>query len=92
MWKKNERSVSDARLSGPISEFLRNSLMAHGLLVRTGVGANRSATAKRRAFRDLSAGISTGFSAAVSENRLDPLFCEGFPETARRTYPRDGGS
>jgi hypothetical protein len=84
MWKKNERSGFDAGLSGPISEFLSNSLMVHGLLVRTGVGANRSATAKLRGFRDLSAGISTDFSAAVSENRFDPLFCEGFSETGRR--------
>jgi hypothetical protein len=92
MWKKNERSGSDARLSGPISDFPRNSLMVHGLLVRTGVGANRSATAKRRGFWELSAGISTDFSAAVSENRFVTGFWRVFAPTAGPGYPRDGGS
>jgi hypothetical protein len=44
------------------------------LFLRTGVGANRAATAKLRGFRALSTEISADFSTVASENWFVTLF------------------
>jgi hypothetical protein len=98
MWKKNERSSTQRALCRRISLIFDNLLMEKGLFVRTGVGANRTATAKRRGFRTVSTEISTDFSAAASENWFVTRFSEEFREVARsdlsrgRRQEREGGS
>jgi hypothetical protein len=78
MWKKNERSRAARRATGAIRRESPNLLTARRLFHRTGLGANRRRGARRRAFRALSAEISTGFSAAVSENWFVAVFTSFF--------------
>jgi hypothetical protein len=68
VWKKIKRSVRGRPGDSGISTQRVKSLMEHALVVRTGLGANRRATAQCRVIRALSADISTAFSTAVSEN------------------------
>jgi hypothetical protein len=68
VWKKIKRSVRARPGGSGISTQRVKSLMEHVLVVRTGLGANRRATAQCRAIRALSTDISTAFSTAVSEN------------------------
>jgi hypothetical protein len=57
-------SDQSSAIPGQFSKHLRE----RGLAIRTGLGANRTATAHVGRFSSLSTGISTRFSAEASEN------------------------
>jgi len=61
------------------------------LFLRTGVGANRAATAKLRGFRALSTEISADFSTVASENWFVTRFLKAFAESQPLRYGNDGG-
>ncbi|SRR6266498_2407734 len=61
------------------------------LFLRTGVGANRAATAKLRGFRALSTEISAGFSTVASENWFVTRFLKAFVEVAALGAGYGGG-
>jgi hypothetical protein len=65
--------------------------MAIELFLRTGVGANRAATAKRRAFRALSTEISADLSTVASENWFVTRFLRAFVESQALRAGNDGG-
>jgi hypothetical protein len=61
------------------------------LFLRTGVGANRAATAKLRAFRALSTEISADFSTVASENWFVTRFLKAFVESRPLRDGNDAG-
>ena len=61
------------------------------LFLRTGVGANRAATAKLRGFRTLSTEISTDLSTVASENWFVTCFLKAFVESQALRAGNDGG-
>jgi hypothetical protein len=66
-----EKSLTRPGREKPASEIpaqFSKRLMFCDLRVRTGLGANRTATARFGRFSSVSTGISTGFSAGSSEN------------------------
>jgi hypothetical protein len=65
--KKQDGAAADRARRSKTDEN-RKALMAREFFLRTGVGANRSGTAKLALFSALSAGISTDFSTVSSEN------------------------
>jgi len=65
--------------------------MAIELFLRTGVGANRAATAKRRGFRALSTEISADFSTVASENWFVTRFLKPFVESQPLKDGNDAG-
>jgi len=65
--------------------------MVIGLFLRTGVGANRAATAKLHGFRALSTEISADFSTVASENWFVTRFLKAFVESQPLFDDSDAG-
>jgi hypothetical protein len=66
--EKSFACAAGFRRESEILAQFSNWLMDRALLFRTTVGANRTVTLRFGRFSSVSTGISTGFSAAASDN------------------------